>query len=87
MHPVILVVEDAPDTLRMLCDALMVEGYEVVAARDASEAVERLQVTVPDGVLLDAVMPGLDGFGLCQQIKATPAWSHVPVLFMTGLSD
>ncbi|MEZ5703830.1 MAG: response regulator, partial [Burkholderiaceae bacterium] len=87
MQPVILVVEDAPDTLRMLCDALMVEGYEVVAARDASEAVERLQVTVPDGVLLDAVMPGLDGFGLCQQIKATPAWSHVPVLFMTGLSD
>jgi DNA-binding response OmpR family regulator/DNA-binding CsgD family transcriptional regulator len=87
MHPVILVVEDAPDTLRMLCDALMEEGYEVVAARDASEAIERLQVTVPDGVLLDAVMPGLDGFGLCQQIKATPAWSHVPVLFMTGLSD
>lgn len=87
MQPVILVVEDAPDTLRMLCDALIAEGYEVVAARDAAEAIERLEVTVPDGVLLDAVMPGLDGFGLCKQIKATPAWSHVPVLFMTGLSE
>jgi DNA-binding NarL/FixJ family response regulator len=87
MQPVILVVEDAPDTLRLLCDALITEGYEVVAARDAAEAIERLEVTVPDGVLLDAVMPGLDGFGLCQKIKATPAWSHVPVLFMTGLSD
>jgi DNA-binding response OmpR family regulator/DNA-binding CsgD family transcriptional regulator len=86
-QPVILVVDDALDTLRMLCDALESEGYVVLAARDTPEALERLEVTVPDGVLLDAVMPGRDGFSLCTQIKATPAWSHVPVLFMTGLSD
>lgn len=86
-QPVILVVDDAPETLRMLCDALVLEGYDVLAARDTSEALERFEVTVPDGVLLDAVMPGRDGFELCSQIKATPAWSHVPVLFMTGLSD
>ncbi len=85
--PVVLVVDDAPDTLRMLCDALVHEGYEVLAARDTLEALERFEVTVPDGVLLDAVMPGRDGFDLCRQIKATPAWAHVPVLFMTGLSD
>lgn len=86
-QPVILVVDDALDTLRMLCDALVAEGYVVLAARDTLEALERFDVTVPDGVLLDAVMPGRDGFSLCEQIKATPAWSHVPVLFMTGLSE
>jgi DNA-binding response OmpR family regulator/DNA-binding CsgD family transcriptional regulator len=86
-QPVILVVDDAPDTLRMLCDALVLEGYDVLAARDSMEALERFDVTVPDGVLLDAVMPGRSGFDLCVQIKATPAWSHVPVLFMTGLSE
>lgn len=86
-QPVILVVDDAPETLRMLCDALVLEGYDVLAARDTLEALERFEVTVPDGVLLDAVMPGRDGFDLCAQIKSTPAWSHVPVLFMTGLSE
>lgn len=86
-RPVILVVDDAPETLRMLCDALVMEGYDLLAARDTQEALDRFEVTVPDGVLLDAVMPGRDGFELCAQIKATPAWSHVPVLFMTGLSE
>jgi DNA-binding NarL/FixJ family response regulator len=59
----------------------------VLAARDASEALERFEVAIPDGVLLDAVMPGMDGFALCRHIKATPAWSHVPIVFMTGLSE
>lgn len=84
---VVLVVDDAIDTLRMLCDALAAEGYTVMVARDADEARERLEVTVPDAVLLDAVMPGTDGFALCREFKATPAWSHVPVVFMTGLSE
>ena len=85
--PVILVVDDAVDTLRMLGDALVAEGYVVLAARDADEALERFEVAVPDGVLLDAVMPGMDGFTLCERLKATPAWSHVPIVFMTGLSE
>ncbi len=86
-QPVVLVVDDSLETLRMLGDALVAEGYVVLAARDAQEALERFEVAIPDGVLLDAVMPGMDGFDLCQHIKRTPAWSHVPVLFMTGLSD
>lgn len=84
---VVLVVDDAVDTLRMLCDALAAEGYTVMVARDAEEARQRFEMTVPDAVLLDAVMPGTDGFSLCREIKATPAWSHVPVVFMTGLSE
>lgn len=84
---VILVVDDALDSLRMLCDSLAAEGYVVLAARDADEALQRFALTVPDGVLLDAVMPGMDGFTLCRRLKDTPAWAHVPVVFMTGLSD
>lgn len=83
----ILVVDDALDTLRMLCDALTAEGYVVLAARDAQEALERLEIIIPDGILLDAVMPGMDGFELCRKLKTTPHWAHIPVVFMTGLSD
>jgi len=86
-RPVILVVDDAPETLRLLCDALVMEGYDVLAARDVPEALDRFEITVPDGVLLDAVMPERDGFELCRHIKSVPAWTHVPVLFMTGLSE
>lgn len=86
-QPVVLVVDDALDTLRMLCEALVTEHYVVLVARDAEEALARFEVSVPDGVLLDAVMPGIDGFALCERIKATPAWSHVPIVFMTGLSE
>ncbi len=84
---VVLVVDDAVETLRMLCDALAAEGYTVMVARDADEARARFEVAVPDAVLLDALMPGTDGFALCRELKATPAWAHVPIVFMTGLSE
>lgn len=83
----VLVVDDAPDTLRMLCDALAAEGYTVLVARDGEQALDRLELVVPDAILLDAVMPGLSGFDTCRRIKAHAAWSHVSVIFMTGLSD
>ena len=84
---VVLVVDDAPDTLRMLCDALALEGYTVLVARDANEALQRFEMAVPDAVLLDAIMPGEDGFTLCRRLKAEPSWAHVPVIFMTGLAE
>jgi len=84
---VVLVVDDAPDTLRMLCDALAMEGYTVLVARDAIEALQRFEMAVPDAVLLDAIMPGENGFALCRRLKAEPSWSHVPVIFMTGLAE
>ena len=64
----ILVVDDDLDSLRMLSDALSVEGYTVLAARDAQEALQRLEIVIPDGILLDAVMPGMDGFELCRAL-------------------
>ena len=83
----VLVVDDAPETLRWLCDMLEAEGYSVLVARSGPEALERLAYVVPDAVLMDAVMPGMSGFEACRRLKAEPAWAHVPVIFMTGLSD
>jgi DNA-binding response OmpR family regulator len=83
----VLVVDDAPDTLRMLCDALTEEGYTVLVARDGQQALARLDVITPDAILMDGVMPGLSGFETCQRIKAQAAWSAIPVIFMTGLSE
>jgi CheY-like chemotaxis protein len=86
-RPVVLVVDDAPSSLGMLCDTLEGEGYTVLVARDGDAALQRLELVVPDAILLDAVMPGLSGFDTCRQIKATPALAHIPVIFMTGLSE
>jgi DNA-binding NarL/FixJ family response regulator len=83
----VLVVDDVPDTLRMLCDALQAEGYTVLVARSGEQALQRLEHLVPEAILMDAVMPGLSGFDTCQRIKAHPVWSAVPVVFMTGLSE
>ena len=86
-RPVVLVVDDAPSSLGMLCDSLEGEGYTVLVARDGDAALQRLELVVPDAILLDAVMPGLSGFDTCRQIKANSALAHIPVIFMTGLSE
>ena len=85
--PVVLVVDDAPGSLGMLCDTLEGEGYTVLVAREGEAALQRLELVVPDAILLDAVMPGLSGFETCRRIKADPTLAHIPVIFMTGLSE
>ena len=85
-QPVVLVVDDAPDSLGFLCDALTQAGYLVLIANDGASALARLELVVPDAILLDAVMPGLSGFETCRLIREEPGLTHVPVIFMTGLS-
>ncbi|MCR5867853.1 MULTISPECIES: response regulator transcription factor [Aquincola] len=84
---IVLVVDDAPQSLGPLVAALEDDGYTVLVARDGTSALERLALVVPDAILLDAVMPGLSGFDTCRLVKADPALSHIPVIFMTGLSE
>ena len=84
---VVMVVDDAPQTLGLVCRSLEEGGYTVVIARDGESALARLQLVTPDVILLDALMPGLSGFETCRRIKQDPALSHIPVIFMTGLSD
>lgn len=86
-RPVVLVVDDAPSSLGVLCDTLESAGYTVLVAGDGESALQRLELVTPDAILLDGLMPGLSGFDTCRRIKQTPAWAHVPVIFMTGLSE
>jgi DNA-binding NarL/FixJ family response regulator len=84
---VVLVVDDSPETLSLLTDALESSGMTVLVATDGSSALERVQRLAPDVILLDAVMPGMDGFETCAALRALPALAAVPILFMTGLTD
>jgi len=83
----VLLVDDVPDNLKMLWDALDQAGYDVLVATDGHAALERLDYITPDIVLLDAVMPGIDGFETCRRMKGHHSASHVPVVFMTGLTE
>jgi DNA-binding NarL/FixJ family response regulator len=83
----VMLVDDVPDNLKMLSDALDQAGYMVVVAMDGASAIERLDYVVPDIVLMDAVMPGMDGFETCRRLKQHRLGGHVPVVFMTGLTD
>ena len=84
---VVLIVDDTPDNLAMLSDALDDAGYMVLVALDGLSALNRVQRRRPDLILLDAMMPGLDGFETCRRLKAMPASADIPVVFMTGLTD
>ncbi|WP_226506680.1 response regulator [Pseudomonas sp. MWU16-30317] len=83
----ILIVDDAPDNLALLSDALDDAGYRVLVALDGTSALSRIQRRRPDLILLDALMPGLDGFDTCRQIKADATSADIPVLFMTALTE
>ncbi|MDB5849976.1 MAG: DNA-binding response regulator [Rhodoferax sp.] len=84
---VVLIVDDAPENLAMLHEALDAAGYRVLVATGGQEAIERVAVLMPDVILLDAIMPGIDGFETCRRLKADPQSAHIPVVFMTGLTE
>ena len=83
----VLVVDDAPESLAFICDALDDAGFTVLVATDGATALKRLRCVEPDVILLDASMPGMDGFEVCRRIKSDQTWSAIPVIFMTGLSE
>ncbi|MGI9213401.1 MAG: response regulator [Methylococcaceae bacterium] len=83
----VMIVDDAPGNLAVLSDALEEAGYRILVATDGLSALEQLHFIRPDIILLDVVMPGLDGFGTCRQLKAKPETSAIPVIFMTALSE
>lgn len=83
----ILVVDDTPDTLGFLTAALEHAGLTVLVATDGTSALKLLVHVTPDLILMDAMMPEMDGFETCRLIKADPSLAYLPVIFMTGLSD
>jgi DNA-binding NarL/FixJ family response regulator len=84
---VALVVDDSPETLRLLTDALDGAGMTVMVAMDGAAAMRIVDQITPDIILLDAVMPGMDGFETCRRLKRDARLSNVPVIFMTGLAE
>jgi len=84
---VALVVDDSPETLRLLTDALDGAGMTVMVALDGASAMRIVDQITPDIVLLDAVMPGMDGFETCRRLKRDAGLANVPVIFMTGLAE
>lgn len=84
---IVLVVDDNPDTLAMLTAALEQIGALVLIATDGERAMTTVARIVPDIILLDAVMPNMDGFETCRRLKRLPALADVPIIFMTGLRD
>lgn len=84
---IVLVVDDSPDTLSFLTEAIEQSGATVLVAVGGDLALSLVDEITPDVILLDAVMPGLDGFETCRRLKAKPQLAGVPVIFMTGLSE
>ncbi len=84
---VVLIVDDVPDNLAVLHDALDESGYTVLVATSGETALQRATQSLPDIVLLDAMMPGMDGFEVAKRLKANPLTAHIPIVFMTGLTE
>jgi len=83
----VLIVDDVPDNLSVLHDALDESGYTVLVATGGEAALQRAAQALPDIVLLDAMMPGMDGFEVAKRLKASPLTAHIPIIFMTGLTE
>jgi class 3 adenylate cyclase/AmiR/NasT family two-component response regulator len=83
----VLVVDDNPTNISVLMDYLESEGFEVSAAESGESALEMLDFFVPDIILLDVMMPGMDGYTVCKRLKSREKTRDIPVIFMTALSD
>ncbi|HKT74625.1 MAG TPA: response regulator [Steroidobacteraceae bacterium] len=83
----VLVVDDTPETLGFLTDTLDHAGFTVLIATDGDSALDLVDQITPDLVLMDAMMPGMDGFETCRRLKNVKLLSHLPIIFMTGLSE
>ena len=86
-RPRVLIVDDEPLNLELLRQELEDLGHEVDEARSGEEALRRTGEHPPDVILLDIMMPGMDGFEVCRRLKATEGTRDVPVIFMTALSE
>ncbi|HSH04669.1 MAG TPA: adenylate/guanylate cyclase domain-containing protein [Anaerolineae bacterium] len=83
----VLVVDDNVTNLKVITQYLYEEGYEVMIARDGHDAIDKAQRGHPDLILLDVMMPKMDGFTTCQHLKDNPETNDIPIIFMTALSE
>jgi putative two-component system response regulator len=86
IRPKILVVDDEPANLNLMRQILK-EEYELAFAKSGADALANLEKQVPDLILLDVMMPGMDGYEVCKKIKADPRFNHIPVVFCTAMTE
>ncbi len=84
---IVLVVDDSPDALSLINDALEAAGMDVLVALEGKQALTIAKRIRPDIILLDAIMPNMNGFETCQALKSDSSLASIPVIFMTGLSE
>lgn len=84
---IVLVVDDSPDSLGMINDTLETAGYDVLVALEGKQALTIAGRIRPDMILMDAIMPHMDGFDTCRALRDNPELASIPVIFMTGLTD
>lgn len=85
--PQILIVDDVLENLELLCHFLTEVGYEVISALDGESALQQVNHHPPELILLDVMMPGLTGYEVCQQLKASPQTRDIPVIFLSALAE
>ncbi len=86
-QPCILVVDDEPDNLILLEELLVLEGYATISANNGKEALQVASQSPPDLILLDVMMPEIDGFEVCQCLRHNPQLKTIPIIFLTALDD
>ncbi|MEZ4706739.1 MAG: response regulator [Caldilineaceae bacterium] len=82
----ILLIDDEPQNLRMMVEFLEEEGYQILIAQDGEGGLRRAAYVRPDLILLDAILPDIDGFMLCEQLKKNEITSQIPIIFLTILT-
>jgi len=83
----ILIVDDTPANVSILFDFLAESGYKVLVAQEGKRAIQKAEYAIPDLILLDIMMPGIDGFETCKVLKSTEKTKDIPIIFMTALAD
>ena len=85
MGKTILIVEDEPKNMTLTRDILKISGYETIEAVDGRQGVEKAKSAKPNLILMDIMMPKLDGYAACREIKADPATKNIPVIMLTAV--
>ena len=86
-QPIILIVDDNPTNIKVLSGAIADSGWEILVAIDCESAIEQAEYAKPDLILLDVMMPGVNGFETCNKLKQNSATHEIPIIFMTALTD
>jgi two-component system, OmpR family, alkaline phosphatase synthesis response regulator PhoP len=83
----ILIVDDDPDLVEAVTMILRSKRFEVAAAYNGKEGIEKVKTERPDLVVLDVMMPEKDGYSVCKELKSDPQWSHIPILLLTAVAS